>query len=151
MSLHPSVMHTSRGSGGLACGLPSILQETGLSLPCHHCSAHDFACTGQVLVLDIMSACTFSSLQAGMHLPHGKRCLTGQATTCITKSARPASHIRTEGACQLLACSRLVMEPNKMPKKSTPMSWANSMMARSASLLGRMSPKPMVETVVKDQ
>jgi len=43
------------------------------------------------------------------------------------------------------------MEPNRMPKKSTPMSWAKSMMARSASLLGRMSPKPMVETVVKDQ
>ena len=38
-----------------------------------------------------------------------------------------------------------------MPKKSTPMSWAKSMMARSASLLGRMSPKPMVETMVKDQ
>ena len=86
-----------------------------------------------------------------MHLSQVTFYLMGQAMTCITKSTHAASHTRTDRACQVLACRRLVMEPNRMPKKSTPMSWANSMMARSASLLGRMSPKPMVETVVKDQ
>ena len=50
-----------------------------------------------------------------------------------------------------LTCSRLVMEPSRMPKNSTPVIWDISITARSALVMGRMSPNPMVETVVSDQ
>ena len=50
-----------------------------------------------------------------------------------------------------LTCSKLVMEPSRMPKNSTPVIWDISITARSAFVMGRMSPKPMVDTVVNDQ
>lgn len=50
-----------------------------------------------------------------------------------------------------MTCSRLVMEPSRMPKNSTPVIWDISITARSALVMGRMSPNPMVETVVSDQ
>ena len=53
-----------------------------------------------------------------------------------------------EAAC---TCSRLVIDPSRIPKNSTPVIWTSSMTALSAFVTGRMSPKPMVATVVRDQ
>ncbi len=91
------------------------------------------------------------------------RCKAGRAGQ---SSAGPAQHstARHSAACYSEAadptansggrrstCSKLVMEPSRMPKNSTPVIWDISITARSALVMGRMSPNPMVETVVSDQ
>jgi len=60
-------------------------------------------------------------------------------------------HRMTCATGEVLTWSKLVIELSRMPKKRTPVSSKSSSTARSASVMGVTSPKPMVDTVVRDQ